>query len=377
MGITDLFFYPDYYGLVKTFLTEMPEYYRTEPIHPDGFLGEVRTYCEAKWSDLFLVVILAITWTMLRYLLTMCVFKPTATAYNLTKGNINKMAESAWRMFFYITSWSYVAYVVFQSEFDIFGDPPSVFKGWAPGMVVPPLIYWAYAIQCSFYLHCFFATIFLDVWRSDSIMLIVHHVLTLSLISFSYASRYHNVGMLVLFCHDFCDICLEFSKINIYFKIRGDGSFHRIHDFGANVGFVFFSSSWLLLRMYWFPLKVLYSILPSTAKVYYEGHLPFGLEFNVMLWLLFGMDVYWFSFIILFLVRILTGSMKELEDIREETDEEVVKLKKEKELKEQQKKEGGENTDQACNGVVEGNIKNGDSVKQRRKNPDENGKDGH
>ena len=47
--------------------------------------------------------------------------------------------------------------------------------------------------------------------------------------------------------------------------------------------------------MYWFPLKVLYSILPSTAKVYYKEHLPFGIEFNVMLWLLMFMDIYWFS----------------------------------------------------------------------------------
>ena len=61
--------------------------------------------------------------------------------------------------------------------------------GWYPAMEVPSLVYWAYAIQCSFYLHCFFATIFLDVWRKDSFMLIMHHVLTLNLIGFSYASR--------------------------------------------------------------------------------------------------------------------------------------------------------------------------------------------
>lgn len=47
--------------------------------------------------------------------------------------------------------------------------------------------------------------------------------------------------------------------------------------------------------MYWFPLKTLYSILPRTAKIYYTGHLPFGIEFNVMLWALMGMDLYWFA----------------------------------------------------------------------------------
>ncbi len=177
-----------------------------------------------------------------------CVFlspqQPAAAACNLVQGSIEKMPESAWRLFFYATSWSFVAYVVFTAEFDIFGDPPSVFKGWYPGIEVPSLTYWAYAIQCSFYLHCFFATIFLDVWRKDSAMLVMHHVLTLSLIGFSYAARYHNIGILVIFCHDFCDICLEFSKINIYFKIRRDGTYYKSHEMFANFGFVFFSSSW-------------------------------------------------------------------------------------------------------------------------------------
>ena len=60
---------------------------------------------------------------------------------------------------------------------------------WKPGMDVPSDIYAAYLVQGSFYLHCMFATIFLDVWRSDSALLCVHHVLTLLLICFSYAAR--------------------------------------------------------------------------------------------------------------------------------------------------------------------------------------------
>ncbi|XP_033624722.1 ceramide synthase 1-like [Asterias rubens] len=371
--LEDFFFYPDYYGLVKMFVTEMPEYYRTEPVHPDGFAGEVRTYCKANWSDLYLVVVLAITWTLLRYLLTWSVFKPAAIACNLVQGSIEKMPESAWRLFFYATSWSFVAYVVFTAEFDIFGDPPSVFKGWYPGIEVPSLTYWAYAIQCSFYLHCFFATIFLDVWRKDSAMLVLHHVLTLSLIGFSYAARYHNIGILVIFCHDFCDICLEFSKINIYFKVRRDGTYYKSHEWMANAGFVFFSTSWFLLRMYWFPLKVLYSILPSTAKVYYDNHLPFGVEFNAMLWTLQAMDIYWFTFILVFLVKIATGQMQELEDIREEEDEEFTALKRKSSFLQKT-----EDKEPVSNGVVEGSAKNGDSLKQRRPHKDvKNGKDGH
>ena len=74
VALSDFFFYPDYYGLYLAVL-EIPEYIRNEPVHPDGFLGEVRTYCSFEWRDVQYLCLLAIVWGIFRELLVRCVLK--------------------------------------------------------------------------------------------------------------------------------------------------------------------------------------------------------------------------------------------------------------------------------------------------------------
>ena len=70
VAFSDFFFYPDYYGLFTKVAFELPAYYRDEPVHKDGFLGEVRTYCNWEWADVQLLVVLALCWTIFRWALT-------------------------------------------------------------------------------------------------------------------------------------------------------------------------------------------------------------------------------------------------------------------------------------------------------------------
>lgn len=67
----------------------------------------------------------------------------------------------------------------------------SLFLGldWKSGMSVPTDITIAYLIQGSFYGHSIYATIYMDAWRKDSLVMVVHHFITLALITFSYAFR--------------------------------------------------------------------------------------------------------------------------------------------------------------------------------------------
>lgn len=60
-------------------------------------------------------------------------------------------------------------------------------------MSVPTDIAIAYLIQGSFYGHSIYATIYMDAWRKDSAVMVVHHIITLALICFSYAFRYLNL----------------------------------------------------------------------------------------------------------------------------------------------------------------------------------------
>lgn len=60
---------------------------------------------------------------------------------------------------------------------------------WHPGVSIQPALHWLYMVQMGFYLHCAYATIYLETIRRDFVVLMMHHVLTLGLLMFSYIVR--------------------------------------------------------------------------------------------------------------------------------------------------------------------------------------------
>ncbi|TSK53784.1 Ceramide synthase 1 [Bagarius yarrelli] len=261
-------------------------------------------------TEIMLFLLCVVMWTSLRWALTSYLFEPFAHRCRLHSNDAVKMPESAWKLVFYTMSWSYCTYLLFFCDYGFFHNPSSVFHNWKSGMQVPMDISFAYLIQGSFYGHSIYAVVYMDAWRKDSAVMLLHHCITLALIAFSYAFRFHNIGLLVLFLHDLNDILLEFTKLNIYFKIRG-GKSYMINDFLSTVGFVFFGITWFWFRLYWFPLKVLYvSFITSLKSV---PNIPFYFFFNTLLFALLLMNIYWFRMV----VRVLTGQMKGINDVRE------------------------------------------------------------
>ena len=63
------------------------------------------------------------------------------------------------------------------------------FLGWKLDASVPTVIYVAYLLQISFYVHSVYATLFIDLWRKDSVVMMIHHFVTLFLTIFSYIFR--------------------------------------------------------------------------------------------------------------------------------------------------------------------------------------------
>ncbi|XP_006803342.1 ceramide synthase 1 [Neolamprologus brichardi] len=268
------------------------------------------------WTEIALFFFCAYLWTKVRRGLTESLFKPLGQWCRLLPKDAAKMPESAWKLVFYTMSWSYSTYLLFFTSYSYFHDPPSVFYDWKSGMSVPTDIAIAYLIQGSFYGHSIYATIYMDAWRKDSAVMVVHHIITLALISFSYAFRYHNIGILVLFLHDINDIQLEFTKLNVYLKSRG-GGYYLLNDVLSNLGSVSFSITWFWFRLYWFPLKVMYATCVSSLQS--VPHIPFYFFFNALLFALLLMNIYWFLFIVMFVVKLL--KVKEVNDVREYEDE--------------------------------------------------------
>ncbi|NXL39293.1 CERS1 synthase, partial [Glaucidium brasilianum] len=216
---------------------------------------------------------------------------------NLQPKDAAKMPESAWKLLFYTLSWSYGIYLLFFTDYPFFYDPPSVFYDWKKGMDVPTDIAIAYLLQCSFYGHSIYATAYMDTWRKDSVVMLLHHVVTLTLIAFSYAFRGAAEG---------CPEC--WGKLCWVSRLSRDSPGPLNPPCSLCPGRFWF-------RLYWFPLKVLYATCYSSLQS--VPNIPFYFFFNALLLVLTLMNIYWFLYIVLFVAKVLMGQVQEVNDVRE------------------------------------------------------------
>ncbi|XP_022653858.1 ceramide synthase 1-like isoform X2 [Varroa destructor] len=266
-------------------------------------------------QDILLVIGLAVGFTLLRSVLTKFCLIPLGHHLALTPESVAKLPESVWKLIYYGAVWSYAFRVVVSSgQYRFFQNPSSVWQGYSTSGGIPSDIYWLYAAQGSFYVHGLYALFFQDAWRKDSAVMAVHHVVTVLLIWMSFVCRCHNIGSLVMLFHDFCDVELEFAKINVYLKIRS-GKSHKLNDLLAAVSFLSMTITWFISRLYYFPLKVLYAC--STVLLDRGFYPEYTILIVSMLLLLTIMNVFWFSQMIILLYKILTGELSEVDDIRE------------------------------------------------------------
>lgn len=103
-------------------------------------------------------------------------------------------------------------------------------------------IYWYYTIELGFYLSLF-VTQFFDVKRKDFWEMFVHHIVSISLIFFTYTCNYIRVLTYVVFLHDCVDFWLELAKLGIYVKAR------KFSD----LVFIIFTLVWFITRILVYP----------------------------------------------------------------------------------------------------------------------------
>ncbi|EDV22723.1 uncharacterized protein TRIADDRAFT_58575 [Trichoplax adhaerens] len=317
-----------------TFLTLIPDTYtswmatRASRLTPsgqwkNGYLVELFHHFNMTAFEAQLVILVAVLLTLARYWITKFIAFPLANWLKLSNLNRRKFPESFWKFFFYLFSWSYCYHVVFHAGYSIFTDSKTCFQNYDPQALPKVDILMVYLIQGSFYIHSLYATLYMDERRKDTWMMILHHILTDTLIGFSHAFRYHNAGVLIIFTHDVTDICLEFAKLMQYLKLR-DGKIHQLFEYLSNFGFVIFAITWVVFRLYWFPLKALHTVGHSAA--YFAPTAPCMPTFVVLLWILFTMNVYWFSFIFTKFIGVVFKNEREIRDTREDEGEEILDL---------------------------------------------------
>jgi hypothetical protein len=163
-------------------------------------------------------------------------------------------------------------------------------------------------LSLGHYIHLCFSQ-FSDVKRKDFWEMMIHHIVTILLIVFSYGSNFIRVGSLVLLVHDGSDVFLELAKLFNYcgWQILCDATF------------VFFAISFFVCRLVLFPFRIIF----TTG---WSARLMTGAEFsyyffNGLLLSLLVLHIFWFSIIVRMVWSFLkTGNVAK--DARSESDEE-------------------------------------------------------
>lgn len=313
---------PSLYQFFERILLSLNEFAWNATKYPHDFKFTLRMVTSVKLCDIAMVLLIGFAFTCVRYVFTACVSKPLASLLNIRVKNRDKWPESVWKFLVYTVLWSYSYHVVihsgrhnfFQKPLHIFRD--IVFDDGYLSRPIPSDVHWMYILQLGFYAHSIYGTVRMDVWRKDSYMMLFHHGLTIFLLEFSYLMKYYKIGALVLLIHDLSDVILEFTKLNIYLKDR-DGRHWAVHEWLANLGFLGFAVSWAWFRLYWFPLKVLYTSHWGVYVYHKDKDPKMFLFFNSMLFALQFLHIYWFYFVLLLLAKVATGQLKEVDDTRE------------------------------------------------------------
>ncbi|WZZ10620.1 hypothetical protein YC2023_096553 [Brassica napus] len=116
--------------------------------------------------------------------------------------------------------------------------------------------------------YSLFALFFWETRRSDFKVMIVHHIVTSSLIILSYVFRFSRVGSVILALLDITDVFAEIGKMC---KYSGQESM-------ATVSFILFFLLWTALRLIYYPLWILWGTSYESINVKLEWDKKHSME---------------------------------------------------------------------------------------------------
>lgn len=107
----------------------------------------------------------------------------------------------------------------FPKELGGNGDMMNIFNGGVTNFLYyykPYYLYHYYLISLSYVLSDLFYLLFIYETQSDFCIMLLHHLITISLITFSHLVNISHVGLIVLFSHDFTDIFVYITRVVIH-----------------------------------------------------------------------------------------------------------------------------------------------------------------
>lgn len=136
--------------------------------------------------------------------------------------------------------------------------------------------------------------------RKDHREMLVHHVVTILLVSYGIGRGHGRIGALVVYLHDVSDVVLDLAKLSNYLKYEGPAYWYCTELlFGTVLLF-----AWPFYRLWWLPKYV------QDVAV----HLPDEPDTLSMLILLVGLHVWWWKAMWRVALSMLTAPISDAAD---------------------------------------------------------------
>uniref|UniRef100_A0ACD5YKJ9 Uncharacterized protein n=1 Tax=Avena sativa TaxID=4498 RepID=A0ACD5YKJ9_AVESA len=232
---------------------------------------------------------------------------------------ITKFKESAWKGVYFLSAEILALTVTYNEPW--FSNTMNFWVG--PGDQIWPdqrmkfKLKAVYMYGAGFYMYSIIALLFWETRRSDFGLSMTHHVASVLLIAMSYIFRFARVGSVVLAIHDASDVFLEVGKIS---KYSG-------RQLIADVSFLLFVISWVILRLIYFPFWVLrstsYEVVQFLDKEKHKFDGPiYYYVFNCLLFSLLVLHIYWWVLMYRMLLRQFQSRGHVGDDIRSDSESE-------------------------------------------------------
>jgi hypothetical protein len=236
----------------------------------------------------------------------------------VTNTKIVKYVEAAWRFIFYSSFCALGYYALFvPTTAPWISETMLFFVGW-PYHPVSSAVAIYYQVELGCYVHQLFWT---EVTRSDAVEMILHHLITIALITISFLNNFTRMGSVILLLHDSADIFLEFGKVlNYISKVKGNKWLSPVVD----TFFGLFAVSFFVTRLVLYPRFILWSM--STEGYTYFGGWAAGWSFVALLFALQFLHIFWFYLILRMVVKICSSGSVEKDERSDDEEEEEEEL---------------------------------------------------
>jgi hypothetical protein len=118
------------------------------------------------------------------------------------------------------------------------------------------LLKYFYVTQLSVWIVTCLSHVFFEEAHKDYLVMFVHHLVTIFLVSTSYASNTLRIGLLIVLLHDASDISVDLLKMCNYCKLDGAKNL-----FLVEITFTLMMITWAYFRLYFFPFVIMRTVI--------------------------------------------------------------------------------------------------------------------